>query len=471
MQVSIETLTGLERRMTIEVPAEQVESQVRSRLQEAAKTYQMKGFRKGKVPAKVIQNRFGAGVRQEVVGEVMNQSWVEAVTQENVKPAGQPRIEPKSLEEGKNLEFIATFEVYPEIDLKDFAGIEIEKKKADITDADIDKMIETLREQRKSFKEIDRASQEGDQINIDFVGTIEGEKFEGGEATGTNLVLGSKQMIPGFEDGLVGKSTDEEFTLELTFPEDYQSKDHAGKEVAFAVTVNSISESVLPELNDDFFASFDVSDSGEAAFREEVSSNMSRELKSAGKNNIKNQIIEGLLGIHKVDVPTALTGNEIQTLRQQAMQQFGGGQNIDPSMLPDDLFTEQAERRVALSLIMNEVVSKNELKPDAEAVRTLIEEMAESYEKPEDVVKWYYSDKEQLANVEAMALEDAVIDLVLNAAKVKELSVSYEEALKLPAPKAEEKSASKKDETAAIESQPEEPAKVEPAKEEPPESE
>jgi trigger factor len=475
MQVSIETLTGLERRMTIEVPAEQIESQVRSRLQEAAKSYQMKGFRKGKVPVKVIQNRFGSGVRQEVVGEVISQSWVEAVTQENVKPAGQPKIEPKNLEEGKNLEFIATFEVYPEIDLQDFSGIELEKKKADITEADIDKMIETLREQRKTFKEVERASQEGDQINIDFTGSIDNEKFEGGEAAGTNLLLGSKQMIPGFEDGLIGKSAGEELTLELTFPEDYQSKDLAGKAVEFAVNVNSVSESVRPELDDEFFASFDVSEGGLDAFREEVSSNMSRELKNAGKNNIKNQIIEGLLGIHKVDVPNALIGNEINTLRQQAMQQFGGGQNIDPSMLPDDLFSEQAERRVALSLIMNEIVSKNELKPEADAVRVLIEEMAESYEKPEDVVKWYYSDKEQLANIEAMALEEAVIELVLEAAKVKESSVSYEEALKPPEPaaadeKSETKSKPKIDESSKDEAS-DEQSKDEPSKDEPAESE
>jgi len=202
MQVSIETLTGLERRMTIEVPAEKIENQVKNRLQEAAKTFNMKGFRKGKVPVKVIKNRFGEGVRQEVVGEVMSQSWVEAVTQEKVKPAGQPRIEPKSLEEGKNLEFIATFEVYPEIELQDFSAIEIEKKEAEITDNDIDKMIETLREQRKTFQEVDRASKEGDQVNIDFTGTIDGEKFEGGEASGSNLLLGSNRMIPGFEDGL-----------------------------------------------------------------------------------------------------------------------------------------------------------------------------------------------------------------------------------------------------------------------------
>ncbi len=444
MQVSIETLTGLERRMTIEVPAEEVESQVRSRLQEAAKTFNMKGFRKGKVPVKVIKNRFGEGVRQEVVGEVISQSWVEAVTKENVKPAGQPSIEPKNLEEGQNLEFIATFEVYPEIELKDFSAVTIEKKQAEILDTDIDKMIKTLREQRKTYKEVDRKSQEGDQVNVDFVGTLDGEKFDGGEAKGTNLILGSKRMIPGFEEGLVGVSSGDNLTLPLTFPEDYQNKELAGKKVEFAITVNNVSEPTLPELDDEFFASFDVAEGGLEAFRTEVRANMTRELKNANRNNIKNQVIEGLLEIHDVDAPKALVANEINGLRHQAMQQFGGGKNIDPSMLPDDLFAEQAKRRVILSLVMSEIVSKNDLKPDADTVRGLIEEMAESYEKPEDVIKWYYSDKEQLANIEAMALEDAVIDMVIDKAKVTESSVSYEEALK-PAAKPEPATAKDKD--------------------------
>ncbi len=430
MQVSMETLAGLERRMTIEVPAETVESRVKSRLLEAAKNVHMKGFRKGKVPVKVIKARYGAGVRQEVLGEVMSHSWVEAVTQENVKPAGQPRIEPKNLEEGQNLEFTATFEVYPEIELQDFSGIIIEKKSADITDTDIDKMVETLREQRKTYAETDRASQNGDQVNIDFTGTIEGEKFEGGEAKSSNLVLGSKRMIPGFEDGLVGLSKDDEKALSLTFPEDYHNKELAGKDTVFAVKINSVKEPVLPELNDEFFTSFDVADGGLVAFRKEVSANMARELKNASRNNVKNQVIEGLLKIHTVDVPKALVKNEIGVLRKQAMQRFGGGRNIDPSMLPDDLFSAQAERRILLSLIMNEVVNKNDLKPEADAVRKLIEEMAESYEKPEEVIKWYYGDKEQLANIEAMALEEAVIDLILDSAKITETNVSYEEALK-----------------------------------------
>jgi len=430
MQVSLETLTGLERRMTIEVPAAEVESQVQSRLQDAARSFHMKGFRKGKVPLKVIKNRFGAGVRQEVLGDVINQSWIAAVNQENVRPAGQPKIEPKSFDEGQNFEFVATFEVYPEVELSDFSGITIEKKNAEIQDADIDKMVETLREQRKTYSPVERAAQDGDQVNIDFTGTRDGEKFEGGESKGSNLILGSNRMITGFESGIVGMSANEEKTLSLTFPEQYHNKDLAGQNVEFAIKVNSVKGPVLPELDDAFFASFDVTDGGAEAFRKEVASNMARELKNASKNNIKSQVIDGLLAIHNVEIPQSLIDNEINALRQQAMQQFGGGKNIDPSMLPADLFSDQAKRRVTLSLIMSEIVSKNDLKPEADAVRALIEEMAESYEKPEEVVKWYYSDKNQLANIEALALEEAVIDLVVNGAKVTEANVNYEEALK-----------------------------------------
>lgn len=432
MQVSIETLSGLERRMTIGVPAETVENQVQDRLQDAARNVQLKGFRKGKVPLKVIRNRFGKGVRQEVLGEVMSQSWYDAINQENVKPAGQPRIEPTvtDTDEGKDLEFTATFEVYPEVELQDFSAIEIERKTAEIKPEDVDKMIETLRQQRMNYQEVDRPAQDQDQVNIDFSGSIDGEKFEGGEAAGVDLILGSGRMIPGFEEGLVGAEKGQELTLSVNFPDDYQQQDLAGKAAEFAVTVNSVSEPVLPELNDEFFASFDVKEGGEEAFRKEVESNMARELRNASRNNVKNQVVEGLVKIHQVDVPKALVSSEVQTLRQQAMQQFGGGANIDPGMLPDDLFREQAERRVRIGLVMNEIINREGLKSDPEKVRSLIEEMAEGYEQPEEVVKWYYSNQQQLASVEAMAVEEAVIDKVLESATVTEIETSYEDALK-----------------------------------------
>lgn len=436
MQVSIETLSKLERKMTVEVPAETVESQVRNRLQEAARTVNIKGFRKGKVPVKVIQERYGKGVRQEVLGEVMSQSYYQALSQQKVRPAGQPRIEPRSMEAGRNLQFVATFEVYPEVSLGDFSQIEVERKVADITEADVDTMIETLRKQRQTWKAVDRAAQDGDQVTIDFVGKMDGEEFQGGSAKGTKLVLGSKRMIEGFETGLIGAGKGEQKTLSLTFPENYHNKELAGKAVEFAVTVNEVAEPVLPELDDAFFASFDVKSGGVDAFRSEVKNNMARELKNAVRNSVKNQVVEGLLKLHQVELPKALVASEVDALRQQTMQQYGGNQRIDESVLPAEIFRPQAERRVALGLIMNEVIQKNQLKVDPKAVRKLVEELAESYEQPQEVITWYYSNKEQLAQVEAMALEEAVIDHILTNAKVTETACSYEEALKPSAPAA-----------------------------------
>jgi trigger factor len=431
MQASIETISTLERKMTIAVPAERVESQVQNRLNEAARTVQLKGFRKGKVPLKVVQERFGSSVRQEVLGEVMSQSYYDALGQHQIRPASQPRIEAKNVAVGQDLEFIATFEVYPEISLGDLTTVKVERKVADISEADIDKMVETLRKQRQTFQETERAAQEGDQVEIDFVGKMNGEVFEGGSANGTRLVLGSKRMIDGFESGLIGSSKGQEKILALTFPANYQQAELAGKPVEFTVQVKKVSEPVLPELNAQFFASFDVKNDNESDFRAEVKTNMARELKNAVRNNVKNQVVSELLKLHSLELPKALVANEINVLRQQTIQQYGGGaQRIDEKMLPAELFQEQAQRRVSLGLIMNEVIQKNQLKVDPAAVRKLVEELAESYEQPQEVVKWYYSNKDQLAQIEAMALEEAVIDHILGKAQVTELGCAYEDALK-----------------------------------------
>jgi len=268
---------------------------------------------------------------------------------------------------------------------------------------------------------------------------MDGVPFEGGSAKGVKLVLGSKRMIDGFEAGLIGAGNGDEKQLKLTFPADYQKADLAGKAVEFAVKVNQISEVQLPELNDDFFVSFDVSEGGLEAFRSEVKSNMARELKNAIRNNVRNQIVDGLVKAHSIEVPKALIAGEVNTLRQQAIQQYGGNsQKIDESMLPAELFKDQAVRRVSLGLIMNEVIQQSKIKVEPETIRKLVDELAESYEKPEEVVSWYYSNKEQLAQVEAMALEEAVIDQVLAVASTTEVNCSYEDALKPSTPEASE---------------------------------
>ncbi|MCP5331588.1 MAG: trigger factor [Pseudomonadales bacterium] len=435
MQVSIETTSGLERRMTVGVPASVVESAVSARLQEAAGNIRMNGFRKGKVPMKVVKGRFGRGVRQEVLGEVMSKSYYDAISEQNLKPAGQPRIEPKTLEEGKDLEFVAIFEVYPEVTLGDFSKLKVEKMVAEVTDENIDKMVENLRQQRQSWEPITRQAKNKDRLVIDFVGTIDGEEFEGGSGKGVNLILGSGRMIPGFEKGLLKKKAGEEVVLDLEFPEDYQNKDVAGKPVQFTVKINSASTPVLPELNDEFFAVFGIDEGGEEAFRKEVAANMNRELKNASKAKLKNRVMELLLKEHKIDLPLSLIRNEIDSLRQQALQQFGGGRkNIDPSMLPDELFKEQAERRIALGLILGEVIKVKELKADPDQVKSMVEDIASTYETPDEVVRWYYSNKDQLATVESSVLEDQAFDAILADAKVTEKKASYDDVIKPDAP-------------------------------------
>lgn len=442
MQVSIETTSGLERRLTVGIPAARVEDEVTKRLKQAAKTVRLNGFRQGKVPLKVVKQRFGAGVRQEVLGEVMSQSFYEAVQQEDVKPAGQPSIEPKEMAEGQDIEFVATFEVYPEVTVGSFEGYEITKLNAEVGDSDVDTMIETLRKQQATWEEVEREAADGDQVNIDYLGTKDGEEFEGGKAEGQDLVLGSNSMIPGFEDGIVGLKAGDEKTLSLSFPEDYHAEELKGAAVEFAVKVNSVSEQKLAELNDEFFVKYGVEEGGEEKFRAEVKSNMERELKNAAKTKVKNQVMDQLIASHELELPSALVAGEIDTLRNQMMQQFGGAQqNFDAkSLLPDDMFKEQAERRVALGLIVGEVIKASEIEADGDRVREMIEEMASTYQEPEEVVNYYYNNQQLLASVESAVLEDQVVEHILEAAKVTEQDSTYEEVIKPEAPAGAEES-------------------------------
>jgi trigger factor len=438
MQVSIETTTGLERRMTIGVPAAEIENAIAARLAEAAKTVKINGFRKGKIPMSVIKTRFGQGVRQEVLGDVMSRAYYAAVNEQNVKPAGQPRIEPKSLDAGKDLEFVATFEVYPEITLADFTAIKADKLVADVTDKDVDTMIENLRQQRQNWEEVTRQAKNGDMVTIDFTGLVDGEIFPGGTGKNTNLVLGSERMIPGFEKGLLKCKADDEVSLDLTFPEDYRNKDLAAKPVEFKISVSKVSAAVLPELNEEFFQAFGVADGGVEGFRKEVASNMERELRKASKNRLKTTVMDVLLEQNSVDVPKALADAEINVLRQQALQQFGAGaKNLDPSLLPDELFREQAEKRVKLGLILGEVIKQRSMRAEAAKVREAIEDIAATYESPEEVINWYYSNKEQLDAVESAVLEDQVFEVIFEQAKLKEVKVSYEELTRPKAPGAD----------------------------------
>ncbi|OUS17677.1 trigger factor [Gammaproteobacteria bacterium 50_400_T64] len=430
MQVSIETTSGLERRMTVGVPAEEIDKEVVQRLQKASQTARIDGFRKGKIPAKVIKQRYGAGVRQEVVGEVLSRTFYEAVSKEELRPAGQPAIEPVKDEEGADLEYIATFEVYPEIDLQDFAQISLARPVATVSDEDLTDMVENLRKQRASWDAVERAAADGDQVNIDYKGTQDGEEFAGGTAEASDLVLGSGRMIPGFEDGIVGLSTGDEKTISLSFPDDYHSEDLKGKAVEFAVKVNAIKEQTLAELNDEFYEQFGVKEGGEEKFLEEIRSNMERELETAIKNKVKSRLMTQLQDLHTVDIPQALLSSEIQALRQQMLGQFGqGAQQMDMSIFPDELFADEAGKRVSLGLLMAEIVKVAEITVDNDKVKAFIDDRAAGYDDPEQVVQYHYSNQELLNSVQSAVMEEQVVDHVLGQAKVSEEATDYKGAL------------------------------------------
>ncbi len=433
MQVSVETTSGLERRLTVGIPAEQVDQEVNKRLQEASKTVRINGFRPGKVPMSVVKKRFGGGVRQEVLGDVINRSYSDAIAQEKLRPAGQPNIEPKQMDAGKDVEFVATFEVYPEITLKSVDGVEVESLSADIADSDVDEMIETLRKSQAKWADADAAkvAEDGDRVLIDFKGTKDGEAFEGGTAEDQRLVLGSGHMIDGFEAGLVGSKAGDEKVLNLTFPEDYQAEELQGAAVEFAVTVKGVEVQELPEVNDEFFSAFGVADGGEEQFRKEVRENMENEKEKAAKGNIKNQIFDALVEANEIEVPKALVSNEINALRNQTAQQYGQlSDKIDLSTIfPDNMFEEQAKRRTHLGLLVSEVVSEKSLKADKDKVKAMVENLASTYEDPQSVVNYYFGNEQLLAGVEAAVLEEQVVDVLLESASVTEKTIPYKDLI------------------------------------------
>lgn len=442
MQVTVETTAGLERKMRVVIPSERVEVQVTEKIKQTAKQAKINGFRPGKVPMREVKRRFGEGIRQEISSEMIQSTYGEALQKEDLNPAGMPKIEEVNMEEGKDLEYTAVFEVFPEIEVGGLENIEVERLTSSIEEADLEKMIDTLRGQRLVYVEVDRAAAEKDQLNLDFEGFLGDEPFEGGKAEGTDLVLGSGSMIPGFEDGLAGVKAGEEKDLNITFPDNYQAENLAGQEVVFKIKVNKVSGSELPELNDEFFEQFDVKEGGLEAFRKEVTNNMKRELDSAIKAKIKDQVMDGLGDNNEVDLPQALIDQEVNRMRQEAVQQFGGGAQFDPSMLPAEMFSEQAQKRVKLGLIVSAIVDKNSLEASAEKVREAIEEMASTYQEPEEVINYYYSNEQQLSQIQNMVLEGQIVDFVLETAKVTDKTVSYDDAVKreteLPAEESDE---------------------------------
>ncbi|MGI1670067.1 MAG: trigger factor [Neptuniibacter sp.] len=437
MQVSVETTSGLERLMTVSVPAERIDQDVSKRIQQTARTVRIDGFRPGKVPMKVVKQRYGKGIREEVLGQVVQETFYQALQQEELTPAGSPAIDFTTDVEGENLEYTAKFEVYPQVELADYSSVEIERRSADVKDADLDQMIETLRKQQADWAEVEREAAEGDRVRIDFEGFVDGEAFDGGKGEGMDLVLGSNTMIPGFEDQLAGAKAGADVELNVTFPENYQADNLKGKDALFKVKVHSVSEQVLAELNEEFYEKFGLEEKTEEAFRSEVKKNMERELNQAVKMKLKDQVFSKLIDINPIDVPAALIDGEIDSLRKQAVMQFAGpDSDMDHTALPKEMFQDQAERRVKIGLLMQEVIKVNELEADEERVKSTLNEMAETYQDPQQVIDWYMGNEEMLGQIKGLVLEEQVVDKLLETANVTDTEISYEDAIKPEQPEA-----------------------------------
>jgi trigger factor len=427
MQVSVETTSALERKLTVSVPAETVDTEAQKRLQQLARNVKLNGFRPGKVPFKVVKKRFGESVRQEVIGEVMQQYFYRAIIQEKITPAGAPFVEPTKNKEGEDFEFTATFEVYPEIEIKDLTDVTIEKPVAEVTDEDLNEMIETLRDQRAQWVEVKRKAKEGDQVVIDFVGTIDGEEFPGGKGENYPLVIGSGSMIPGFEDQLVDAKAGDEVEVKVTFPEDYHAKELAGKEAVFKTTVHAVNKKELPKIGE-LAEALGVEDGNINKMKEDVKANMERELKNALKAKVKTQVMDALLQAHEVEVPKAAIDSEIDALRKQLAQQYGGSEELAAN-LPAEMFEEQATRRVKLGLLIGSYINQKELTASEEDIDAQLQELASVYEQPEEVIEWYKSDKSRLSQIEQLVLEDKVVDSILAQANVVEKPATFKEIM------------------------------------------
>ena len=425
---TIETTQGLERRVSITIPADSVKSAVREELKRVAKNARVDGFRKGKVPPQIIEQRFGASVRNDVLNDLLPRHFFDLMFQEKVNLAGRPTFAVDSYEEGKDLQFTATFEVYPEVKLQGLENIKVEKPTVEITEADIDKMVNVLRKQQATWAEVQDAAKAEDRVTLDFSGSIDGEEFEGGKASDFVLLMGQGRMIPGFEDGIVGHKAGDQFDINVTFPAEYHSENLKGKAAKFAVTLKKVEVMVLPELTDEFVSKFGPNSKTVADLRVEIKKNMERELKNALVSRVKNQVIDGLIEQNPLDVPAAAIEQEIEVLRNQAAQRFGGNAQ-QAAQLPRELFEEQAKRRVQVGLLFSEVIASNELKADEARVKAMIEDIASAYEQPAEVIEYYNKNKELMNNIRNVVLEDQAVDAVLAKAQVTEKASSFDEIM------------------------------------------
>jgi len=428
MQVTVETTGGLGRRMTVAVPADLLEKEFSSRLMNLSRTARFPGFRPGKAPMKMVEAQYGGKVLEEVVGDLIRSTFYEAVAEKGLKPAGGPSIEPKQIDRGKDFEYTASFEVYPEVKCLDLKGRRIERPVVAVTEADIDRTIDKIRHQHVSWQAVDRPAANADRVIIDFQGTVDGQPFNGGSASDFPLVLGNNVLINGFESGLVGAKAGDQRTLDLTFPANYRNTDLAGKSVQFAVTIKQVNEPVLPEINDDFAKTLGVPDGNTESLRREVLGNLERERDDRVRRLVRDRIFKALTEANDFEVPRAMEQEEIQRLIQMTRANLQA-QGLPSTNIPTDpaLYAEQARSRVKLGLIVSEIIRKHDLKASPASVRARIEEMAASYDDPKEFIAWHYAAPGRLAEAEAHVLEAEVVDILLKSADTTDKPMSFQE--------------------------------------------
>ena len=430
MQVTVETTQGLERRVKVQVPEDRIQGEVSKRLTNIAQSARLPGFRPGKAPMKIIAQRYGKQVREEVVGEIVQSSFQDAIVQESLRPAGTPTIDPLEWEAGSGVAYTAIFDVYPEVSLPPIDTLRIAKPDAAVTDEDLDRMLERLRSQRKSWEPVQRAATPGDRVLIDFEGVCDGEPRDDLKSEGFAVELGAKQLFKAFEDSLVGAQADQELSLDLHFPTDFGAGELAGKPVSFQVKVNSVEEPVVPEIDDSFVESFGVKEGGIEQLKSEVRANMQRELEEGVRTATRQRVMEALLAGRNLELPDSLIKREVdRSMAQRRLELSHSGVDVSEIELDPKDFEEAARRRVSLGLLVGELIKENGIKADPDEIRARIDSIASTYEDPGEVVRWYYSEPTRLSEVESSVLEDTVVAWILERAEVVTESSSFDELL------------------------------------------
>ncbi|MCB6183104.1 trigger factor [Leeia sp. TBRC 13508] len=431
MSVNVETVSTLERRVKISVPFTQINAEVDVRLKKVARTAKVQGFRPGKAPLNIVAQQYGLQVREDVLNETVGSAFTDVVREQELKVAGYPRFEPVEGEpSAESFEFSATFEVYPEIKLGDLAEKAVEKPVAEVSEEAVDKTIDVLRKQRVNYETTDAAAEDGDRVVVDFLGKIDDVAFAGGSANDFAFQLGQGQMLPEFENAARGLKAGESKVFDLSFPEDYHGKDVAGKTAQFEITVKSVAKAVLPEVDAEFAKTLGVADGDVEKMKGEIRENVTREVTRRLKTKVKENVLQALLDVTPIDLPTSLVSMEVNRLVEQTKKDFQSrGMDVNKMPFPPEIFTKEAERRVALGLILSDLVDAESLRATPEQVRSVIDDFAASYEQPEDVVRWYYADPSRLEGPESLATEDNVVAWVLSRAKVEEKALSFDELM------------------------------------------